>query len=403
VRRLLFLLLCAAAEASAAERHSIPSLDGKLQLPGYWFGAVVGKPSPVVISLHGCGGLLNAKGGLDRNRYRVAEYLNVEGMHMLAVDSFTPRGLKSVCETRLNLRSVDYEDRREDVFAAMRWLAQRADVDRTRIAVVGYSNGGGTVLSVLDRTDKTVRGQPIRPRAAVAFYPPCRPFVEMWNYEISAPLLLMIGALDDWTPPHYCPRLQARVKRAQPEAIFELIQYPDSHHGFDGYGELRVRTGLPTKSGTATVGANPEARDKALRRMFDFLSEAMQVPLSLTHDARLNGHRYVVPAESGFARADDVAAVPLSEKGRARYAHYLGLGAPKAFAITEKGGWHLRSDDVEAMQVVLRSCAKARVKCWLYAVDDRVVWSRDVARRSGAAALQRSAPVTNVGAVPELD
>jgi hypothetical protein len=86
----------------------------------------------------------------------------------------------------------------------------------------------------------------------------------------------------------------------------------------------------------------------------------------------------------------------LSEKGRARYQHYLGLAGPKAFAITEKGGWFFRAEDTEAMQVVLQLCAKAGVRCWLYAVDDRVVWSRDAASRLGSGRLQRSAPPTKV-------
>jgi dienelactone hydrolase len=385
------------------EQFSIPSLDGKLQLPGYWSEALASEPRPAVISLHGCGGLLDTKGGLSRNRYRVSEYFNVERMHMLAVDSFTPRGLKSICETPPRQRTFNYEQRREDVFAAIRWLAQRPNVDRNRIAIVGYSNGGSTVLSVLDRTEKRVQGQPIQPKAAVAYYPSCRDFAEMWSYEIAAPLLLMIGALDDWTSPHYCERLHDKVKRAQRGASFELILYPGSHHGFDGYGPIQVRGGLPTKTGAATVGANPEAREKSLRRMFEFLSESFEMPLSLTHEARFNGHRYVLPAESGFARADDLTAVPLSEKGRARYAQYLALGAPKAFAITEKGGWYWRSDDTEAMRVVLQRCAEAGTRCWLYAVDDRVVWSRNVAARTGLAGLQRSAPLTRAPGVPALD
>ena len=399
--RLFLTLLFAAHAALAVERHSIPSLDGKLQVPGYWFGAIASEPRPAVISLHGCGGLLDAKGGLSRNRHRVAEYFNVERMHFLAIDSFTPRGLKSICETRQNLRTIDQEDRRDDVFAAIRWLAQRPDVDRNRIAVVGYSNGGSTVLSVVDRTEKAVRAQPLQPRAAVAFYPGCVAYQQMWNYEIGVPLLLMIGALDDWTPPHYCQWLRDRVRRAQKDARFELIIFPDTHHGFDGYGPIQVRTGLPTKSGSATVGANPEARDKAMRRMFDFLSETFEQPLGLTHDARFNGHRYVAPPDSGFARADDVAAVPLGEKGRERYAHYLGLQAPKAFAITEKGGWYFRADDTEAMRVVMEHCARSKVRCWLYAVDHRVVWTRDQALRADAAKLERSAPPTKALAVSE--
>jgi dienelactone hydrolase len=398
VRFFLLLIFFVPAVAAGMEQVSIPSLDGKLQLPGYLFDALTPGPRPAVISLHGCGGLLDAKGGLSRNRYRVAEYLNVEGMHMLAVDSFTPRGLKSICETPPRQRAFNYEQRREDVFAAIRWLAQRPNVDRTRIAIVGYSNGGSTVLSALDRTEKLVQGQPIQPRAAVAYYPSCRDFAEMWSYEIAAPLLLMIGALDDWTSPHYCERLHDKVKRAQQGASFEVILYPGSHHGFDGYGPIQMRGGLPTKSGAATVGANPEAREKSLRRMFEFLSEKLEVPLALAHDERLNGHRYAVPPASGFARIDDVAAVPLSEKGRVRYQQWLALGAPKAFAVTEKGGWNFRVEDAEAMQVVLQRCAQPANRCWLYAVDDRVVWSRDVAMRTGPGGLRRSAPPTKAAA-----
>ena len=87
--RFFLLLLFVPALAAGMEQVSVPSLDGKLQLPGYLFEAVAPGPRPAVISLHGCGGLLDAKGGLSRNRYRVAEYLNVEGMHMLAVDKLS--------------------------------------------------------------------------------------------------------------------------------------------------------------------------------------------------------------------------------------------------------------------------------------------------------------------------
>jgi dienelactone hydrolase len=389
---LLAILGLSPGLAAAVEAVSISSQDGKLQLPGYWFEAAVTEPRPAVISLHGCGGLLDEKGRLSRNRFRIAEYLNVEKIHMLAVDSFTPRGERSICETPTSRRSIQHEDRRADVFAAMQWLAGRASVDKGRIAVVGYSNGGGAVLSVLDRTDKAVRAQAIQPKAAIAFYPPCSRYVQLWNYELSAPLLLMIGALDDWAPAHHCVDLHAKVRRAQPGAEFELIVYPESHHGFDGLGPLTVRTGLPTRSGRATVGGNPEARDQALRRMFDFLAAHLDSPLMLTHDERLKGHRYVMPAASSFAAIEDIAAVPLDKKERERYRRYLGLSAPKAFVITEKGRSYFGSDDAEAMRTTMELCQKAKVKCWLYAVDDRVVWSPVEPARIDLTKLQRKGP-----------
>lgn len=141
-------------------------------------------------------------------------------------------------------------------------------------------------------------------------------------------------------------------------------------------------------SGRATVGGNPEARVKAHERSFDFLAAALSTPLSHTHAKRLAWHRYLVPPDRGFARHDDLFAVPLRETGRARYAHFHGLQAPKAFALTERGGWFFSSGSADAMRIALGQCEKAKARCWLYAVDDRVVWDRDPSLRVDLGKLQ---------------
>jgi len=389
---LLTALVVVGRATAGVETVSIPSQDGKLQLPGYWFQAATTERRPAVILLHGCDGTLDDKGQLMRTRFRVAELFNVEKIHLLVVDSFTPRGHKSICHIPSAQRSIDYTHRRDDAFAAIQWLARQEFVDKDRIAILGYSNGAGAVLKALDRTDKAVRDQSIQPKAGIAFYPPCDEFASMWNYEISAPLLLMIGELDDWTPAGGCRRLQDKVKRAQPTALFDLVIFPESYHGFDSAGPVKVRTGLNTRSHTAHVGGNPAAREQSHQRMFDFLSAHLNTPLSLTHEERLKGHRYALPAPSGFARTDDIAAVPLDEKGRERYQHYLDLPAPKAFAITEKGRSYYSSDDAEAAITLADICRKAKVRCSLYAVDDRVVWRADATARLDPAKLQRKTP-----------
>jgi hypothetical protein len=203
----------------------------------------------------------------------------------------------------------------------------------------------------------------------------------MWSYEVVAPLLLMTGELDDVTPAHHCVRLHDKVKRAHPAAAFELIVFPGSHHGFDSALPVRVMRGFAGRTGKGTVGSNPDARASSHQRMFDFLAARFGMPLALTHDDRLYGHRRPPPTASGFARGDDVAAVPLDEKGRERYRHYLGLAAPKAFAISEKARPYYASDDPFATRTLVNICRNAKVKCWLYAVDDRVVWSADPAAR----------------------
>src|SRR4051794_35703556 len=87
------------ALAAAGEKIAIPSSDGRLQLDGYWFPARDPSPRPVVISFHGCNGALDDQGALNPVWRRDAGYFNDEGMHFLVLDSFTPRGVRSICET----------------------------------------------------------------------------------------------------------------------------------------------------------------------------------------------------------------------------------------------------------------------------------------------------------------
>ena len=98
--------------------------------------------------------------------------------------------------------------------------------------------------------------------------------------------------------------------------------------------------------------------------------------------ARTTAHASPVPPASGYARIDDINAVPVSEKGKLRYAHYLTLPKPKAFVATEKGGWFFHSATEDAMQKALEYCPKG-TRCWLYAIDDRVVWREKPEERFG--------------------
>lgn len=92
-------------------------------------------------------------------------------------------------------------------------------------------------------------------------------------------------------------------------------------------------------------------------------------------------HARVVPPASGFASANDASAVPIRAEGQAGYQRYLGLPSPKAFVVYEDGGWHFYGKDAEAMTKALDYCSRQGKTCWLYAVDDRVVWTVDPATR----------------------
>ena len=92
-------------------------------------------------------------------------------------------------------------------------------------------------------------------------------------------------------------------------------------------------------------------------------------------------------AASGFARIDDLQALPLSDQGKARYQAFLEKPIPRAFVIYEDGRWYMTWNRSDAPTAALRHCVGEGARCWLYAVDGQVVWSADVARRLGSAPL----------------
>ena len=284
-------LALAPAPSRSMEKIAIPSLDGRLELAGYWFPVTSAQALPAVISLHGCGGMLDGKGAPVASAARDAGYANAENIHWLALDSFTPRGLKSICEIPQSRRTVNEETRRGDVYAALQWLARQPGVDRSRIAILGRSHGAQTVLSAINGGEAWVRAQPLLPSAAIALYPGCTRFNAMKGYELAAPLSLMSGELDDWTPARPCVQLHDRLARAGKDMRFDIKVYPGSYHGFDGTAPVRVRTGLGIARGSAHVGGNPEARAAAHARIFEFLSSQWQMPLLLTHEERMKRPR----------------------------------------------------------------------------------------------------------------
>jgi dienelactone hydrolase len=283
----LFVFLSSNSLAAQPQKVSVPSLDGKLELVGYWFEAKTPGPRPVIISLHGCGGAYDPKGRLNAGFYRDGAYFNAEAMHVLALDSFSPRGLRSICEIKTAQRPVNEYDRRDDVFAALQWLSRQPGVDAQRIVILGRSHGAQTVLATIERDAAAVRAQSVQPRAAIAVYPGCGKFLRTPRYATGAPLLVMIGELDDWTPAKPCVELQRKLRAAQPEAVFDLEVYPESYHGFDSLAPVRVRENIGSvKVGHAHVGGNGEARWRAHQRTFDFVSAQLALPLTLSHEER---------------------------------------------------------------------------------------------------------------------
>ena len=268
-----WLMLLPLPLAAGGQEVRLPGPD--VELVGRLYASDAKSPAPAVVLLHGCSGMWGRNGEPTRSYESWALHLQKRGFTALLLDSFGPRGEKEIC-TQKDRRVTPGRDRAADAYAALRWLAERPEVDPRRIHVLGWSNGGTTVLQALrpEAPGRTPEGP--RFRSGVAFYPGCGP-LSRTAYRPAEPLLIQAGASDDWTPAGDCVKLAARAR--EQGASVQIDVYDDAHHSFDRIeGRVRHRPDVrnpsaPTGWG-ATVGPNPRAREKAIARATAFLEAA---------------------------------------------------------------------------------------------------------------------------------
>ncbi len=245
---------------AAADPVTIPS--GDVALTSELLTPAGAGPFPLVLALHGCGGLYTKRNAQLTARDRDwSDRFVAAGFAVLLLDSFTGRGVRQICTGEHP--PVTPKLRADDVRNALIWLAQRPEVDAKRIALVGWSHGAMTLLwavrpSHLDGT--------IKPAVALAFYPGCREIQRQPDWKPTVPLTILIGAADDWTQAAPCRELAAKTG-------FKYIEYSDAFHGFDAPSTaLHVRQGLRSvRGGEAHVGTNPQARTAAITEVMDTL------------------------------------------------------------------------------------------------------------------------------------
>jgi len=175
-------------------------------------------PYPVVILLHGCGG---TGPGLQVWARRLAAW----GYASISPDSYTPRGYSRVCSGPAESRAVTPQDRAGDVVSTALWLRTRPEIDRNRIAVVGFSNGGWTAMWVTQR--RYQQYYPNLIQAAVSYYGNCDRPAE----HGTVPLLVLVGEADNWDDPaRRCEEFGAQLT---PDQNFQIHTYPGAVHDFD--------------------------------------------------------------------------------------------------------------------------------------------------------------------------
>ena len=234
-------------------------------------------PFPALVMLHGCTGLRTRTGAIQRKLRFWADHLRDLGYVSLLVDSFTSRGIDEVCTGRHMLSPV--RDRADDARGALRYLQGRPEVRSDRIGLLGWSNGAAATLSVLFDEGSAARDF----RAAVAFYPNCtRKYPGGPEFRPYAPLYVLVGALDDWTPAAPCMALVERSRATG--APIAIKVYPGAHHAFDAPATpIRYRPEVknhtkPDGDSGATVGTDPAARADAITEVTGFLAAQLGAP-----------------------------------------------------------------------------------------------------------------------------
>ena len=203
----------------------------ELHLPDDYEG-----PFPVAIFAPGCL-------GLQRHHQDWRDALLEVGWAVLIVDSFTPRGIKTiagleaVCE---GARPWGFE-RAADLVASSSYLTQVPMIDSSRIALIGWSNGAWAVMDALSF------GEDSRPTnllaipsgwsegivGTVLFYPYCGfgSRSKSYGWTVSPPTLMFLASADQNLPPEKCNAVARRLNSSG--ATIEVIVFDGATHWFD--------------------------------------------------------------------------------------------------------------------------------------------------------------------------
>lgn len=117
-----------------------------------------------------------------------------------------------------------------DSYRALDILCEHPQIDAEKVAVTGWSLGGGVALysgwnPIINAINPTNTFA-----AHLSYYPPC--IVEPLDLDFtSAPMAILIGELDNWTPANPCVELVNKLHDTGTD--INITVYSESYHSFD--------------------------------------------------------------------------------------------------------------------------------------------------------------------------
>jgi dienelactone hydrolase len=211
----------------AAEQITFKSPDSAVStpIPATVFRPKGSGPFPGVVLLHVCS-------GIRAYDSKWAEWLGTLGYVAILPDSLSPRQVSTACGGS----GLTFREHAVDGLGALAYLRSQPDVIPTKIAVMGWSHGGGAAL--ISASARFINAtQPVGGgyQAAIALYPPCAAFVDG---DLATPLLMLMGSADDWTPPGQCVERGKALQSAGTPVEWKV--YKGAMHTFDDPSPNRV-------------------------------------------------------------------------------------------------------------------------------------------------------------------
>jgi dienelactone hydrolase len=253
---LLFSFLAHQLGAGQAKQPE-PSLLADLQRHASPIAPRGRGPFPVAVLVPGCSGFDETR---FAERYRAhTERLLAAGFAVVRVDYLKARSVREACAAR---DAAIWEPQiAADVGRLVQRLPEALQPDRSRIFVIGWSMGGGGVLTALSTLGQS---NPFPFRRAVALYPSCRA-ARPWNVRL--PTLIVLAGLDNIQPTVACDEL---IKSVGSLTAITVRRFERAHHGFD----IIAQPVILEPRDTPTVAANPEAAAEAWDEIVKFLTGA---------------------------------------------------------------------------------------------------------------------------------
>ena len=170
--------------------------------------------------------------GWKKHHLDYMEMYQKEGFATFELNSFKSRGITSTVGSQDQVTTAAII---LDAYRALEKLSKHPNIDPQKVSITGWSLGGGVSLFSGWLPLKNAITKEYAFASHLAFYPPC--FINPENTDFTqAPIHILAGEIDNWTPAEPCKLLVEKLKE---KTNIDITVYPNAHHSFDS--ELAIK------------------------------------------------------------------------------------------------------------------------------------------------------------------